>query len=105
MAYSSTGRHQRPVIAAAIQRNLQSQLGGGINNTNRILRRYVRVIINVLCITILYTAFVYTHGVCVRVSSLQLWMSQSLACTQYDLGVQTFGLKLQYQPHSVCVSH
>lgn len=60
MAY---GRVQRPVIAAAIQRSVSS----GINNhsglvANSNLRRYLRRIFTVLLVTVLYTAFVYTHG-------------------------------------------
>jgi len=57
MAY---GR-QRPVIAAAIQRSVSSnQHAGLIANSN--LRRYLHRILAVLLVTVLYTAFVYTHG-------------------------------------------
>ena len=59
MAY---GRVQRPVIAAAIQRSVSASNhhSGLIANSN--LRRYLQRIGTVLLVTVLYTAFVYTHG-------------------------------------------
>ena len=64
----SSGRTgvQRPVIAAAIQRSVSSSsTGAGAGHySNRILRRYLKIILNVLFVTVLYTAFVYTHGAC-----------------------------------------